>query len=122
MIERAFAAAAAASIAGLFLSLGAPAATESYASFYLCDKFHRIGEKELKLGHLKEAEQTFNQELKQANALGENDPRLARSLEDLGLVYESESEWAQAEKYLKGGLGLRQRAAGVDSPDVVPAM
>src|SRR5262249_52475513 len=113
---------AATSLISLSSSLAAQGAIQSDVPAYLWDKYHRIGEKELAKGHLKEAEQMFKEELEIATGLGEKSPRLAQSLNDLGSVCESRKDYAEAEKYFKGALGLRQRLSGVDSPDLAPGM
>ena len=65
-----------------------------------------------------EAEKQFEAALKEAEAFGPDDVRLATSLNELGLVYRAQGKYAEAEPLFKRALAILDRALGPKHPDV----
>jgi tetratricopeptide (TPR) repeat protein len=68
------------------------------------------------------AEKLFDQALKEAEAFGENDGRLAATLNDLAVIYDETKRFDQGEKYYKRALAIRERAFGKSSDDVATTL
>ncbi len=65
-----------------------------------------------------EAEKLFLAALKEAEKFGEQDPRLATSLNNLALLYDAQGKYAQAEPLYRRALAIREKALGPEHPDL----
>lgn len=70
-------------------------------------------------GDYPQAEEAFVAALREATALGVDNPRLASSLNNLGQLKYKQRDFAQAETLFRRALGIRERALGSDHPGVV---
>ena len=80
---------------------------------------HDAGWNAYKEGRLDEAKTRLRAAEKEARALGENDPRLATTLDHLAWVLSSEGKIAEAEPLAKSALAIREKAFGPEHPEVV---
>src|SRR5262245_40837554 len=83
---------------------------------------HDAGWDAYKEGKLEEAERHLVAAEKQARALGENDPRLATTLDHLAWVFCSEGLPHKGEPLAKSALALRASVFGPAHPDVVQSL
>ena len=83
---------------------------------------HDAGWNAYKAGQLDEAERHLTEAEKQARVLGDNDPRLATTLDHLAWVLCSEGKSDKAEPLAKSALAIREKALGADHPDVVQSL
>ena len=65
-----------------------------------------------------EAEKQFEAALKEAEAFGPDEVRLATSLNELGLVYDAQGRYAEAEPLYQRSMAIWEKALGPDHPDV----
>ena len=65
-----------------------------------------------------EAEKLFLAALKEAEKFGEQDLRLATSLNNLALLYSAQGRYAQAESLNQRALGIQEKALGPEHPQV----
>ncbi len=73
------------------------------------------GAKAYQQGNYPEAEKQFTAAVKEAEHFGPEDPRLATTLNYLGLVYDAQGKYAEAEPLYKRALAIVEKApAGVD--------
>src|SRR5712692_2428468 len=86
------------------------------------ERYTDAGQEAYRRGHYAEAEKLLRTALKEAEELGENDLRLAKSLNNLGLVYHTESKYAEAEPLFKRGLAILEKVLGPDHPDVAQVL
>ena len=68
--------------------------------------------------HCDEAENLLHEEIEQAERIGSLNPRLARSLNELGVLYAKQHKYEQAEPMFQRSLGVCVAARGSDHPDV----
>ncbi|HKO30883.1 MAG TPA: tetratricopeptide repeat protein [Nitrospiraceae bacterium] len=66
----------------------------------------------------REAENVYLAAIDQAEQIGSLNPRLADSLNELGMLYAKEHKYARAEQMFQRGLGVMVAALGPDHPDV----
>ena len=83
---------------------------------------HDAGWNAYKAGQLDEAERHLLEAEKQARVLGDNDPKLATTLDHLAWVLCSEGKSDKAEPLAKSALAIREKALGADHPDVVSSL
>ncbi len=69
-----------------------------------------------------EAEKLFLAALKEAEKFGEQDPRLATSLNNLALLYQAQGKYAQAEPLYQRALAIREKALGPEHPKVATVL
>ncbi len=69
-----------------------------------------------------EAEKLLLSALKEAEKFGEQDPRLATSLNNLAVLYNAQGRYAQAEPLYQRALAIREKALGPEHPDVAPSL
>jgi tetratricopeptide (TPR) repeat protein len=69
-------------------------------------------------GRVAQAEIHFVEALKEAEAFGEGDPRLALSLNNLAAVYQTQGKYQMAEPLYMRSLDIKTRVLGEDHPDV----
>ncbi len=72
------------------------------------------GSKAFQRGDYPEAERQFEPALKTAEGFGPQDPRLARSLNNLALLYYAQGDYAEAEPLYKRALAISEKALGRD--------
>ena len=68
------------------------------------------------------AEPTLKNAVIKAGAFGDSDMRLAKSLGELGRLYTIRGRYAEAAPYLEEELCVKEKALGLDSPQLIPAM
>jgi len=69
-------------------------------------------------GHYDEAENLIHTAIEQAEQIGSLNPRLAGSLNELGILYAKQHKYAQAEPLFQRALGVCVAVLGSDHPDV----
>ena len=69
-------------------------------------------------GHYDEAENLIHTAIEQAEQIGSLNPRLAGSLNELGILYAKQHKFAQAETMFQRSLGVCVAVLGSDHPDV----
>jgi len=69
-------------------------------------------------GQYGEAENLLHAEIEQAERIGSLNPRLARSLNELGVLYAKQHKYEQAEPMFQRSLGVCVAVLGSDHPDV----
>ena len=83
---------------------------------------HDAGWNAYKEGRLDEAETRLRAAEKEARAFGENDPRLATTLDHLAWVLCAEGKANEGEPLAKRGLAIREKALGAEHPDVAKSL
>ena len=73
-------------------------------------------------GRYSEAVESFQGAVKEAEAFGPHDPRLATSLNNLALLYQVQGKYAEAEPLYKRSLAIREKALGLEHPDVARSL
>ena len=73
-------------------------------------------------GEYPEAEKQLLIALNEAEKFKEQDPRLAISLNALGMVYDAQGKYAKAEPHYRRALAIREKALGPDHPDVATSL
>ena len=73
-------------------------------------------------GQYAEAEKQLLTALDEAEKFGEQDPRLAISLNALGMVYDSQGGYAEAEPLYSRALAIAEKALGPEHPTVATAL
>ena len=68
------------------------------------------------------AEKLLLAALQEAEKFGEQDPRLATSLNNLALFYKTQRRYAQAEPLMQRALAIREKALGPEHPDVATVL
>ena len=76
------------------------------------------GESAYGAGDYRAANARFEAALREAESFGANDPRLADTLNNLGLLYKTQGRYADAEPLYLRSLEIRKKALGPDHPDV----
>ena len=69
-------------------------------------------------GKYAEAEKYYLAALKEAEIFGPEDTRIATTLDNLALLYDTQGEYAEAEHLLKRSLKIYQKFLGPDHPNV----
>jgi len=73
-------------------------------------------------GDYAEATKQFEAALKEAQDFGEQDPRLATSLNNLAWVYDAQGNYGEAGPLYKRSLAIREKALGPEHPDVAQTL
>ena len=73
-------------------------------------------------GRYTEAEGQWKAALKEAEKFGEQDPRLATSLNNLGELYVAQFKFDEAEPLYKRSLAIREKALGLEHPDMAASL
>ena len=60
--------------------------------------------------------------LREAQLFSPSDPRLARTLNNLGGIYETQGRYSEAESVYRRSLGIAEKVLGSDHPDVGTAL
>ena len=69
-----------------------------------------------------QAEELFRAALKEAEKFGEQDPRLATSLNNLAALYYAQGRYAQAEPLYRRALAIREKVLGPDHPSMAQGL
>ena len=69
-------------------------------------------------GRYREAENVYLAAIEQTEQIGSLNPRLADSLNELGMLYAKQHKYARAEQMFQRALGVMVAALGPDHPDV----
>ncbi len=80
------------------------------------------GDQAYQQGNYAEAEKQLVGALKEAEGFGPQDPRLATSLNNLGLVYDAQGKYTEAEPLYKRSLAIWEKALGPEHPDVATSL
>lgn len=86
------------------------------------DEITALGRDYFKTRRLAIAEECFIEALKQAEVFGENDLRLASSLNNLAALYHSQGKYAFAEEHYKRALKVHENVHGADHQEVAPVL
>ncbi len=101
---------------GLFwLILGTAARVSQAATWETHDA---AGQEAYQRGDYAEAEKQLTAAVKEAEEFARPDPRLARSLNNLALLYQAQGRHAEAEPLHKRALAIREKVLGSEHPDV----
>ncbi len=73
-------------------------------------------------GNYPEEEKQLAAAVKEAEGFGAQDPRLATTLNYLGLVYDAQGKYAEAEPLYKRSLAIREKALGPEHADVAMSL
>ncbi len=103
----------------LFVSLSPAAAPAQGTSW---DLYMGAAAKEYSQGRLEDAEMSLKDALREAEAFGAEDPRLAVTLNNLGLLYEVQKKYAEAEPLLQRALAIREKSLGPEHLDVAKSL
>lgn len=82
------------------------------------DTYVNVGERSYQKGDYVEAEELLSQAVQEAEAFGEADARLSRSMTSLAKCYLDLSWWEKAEALFNRALQLREKVLGAASPEV----
>jgi len=85
-------------------------------------KHMAAGAKAHREGRYTDAERSFQAAVKEAEAFGPQDPRLATSLNNLAELYRLQGKYAEAEPLNKRSLAIREKALGPAHPDVANSL
>ncbi len=80
------------------------------------------GETAFQAGRYAEAEKLCLAALKEAEVFGEQDPRLATSLNNLAVLYDAQGNYAQAEPFYQRAITIYEKALGPEHRDVAAAI
>ncbi len=80
------------------------------------------GETAFQAGRYAEAEKLCLAALEEAEDFGEQDPRLATSLNNLAVLYVAQGNYAQAEPFFQRAITIYEKALGPEHPDVAAAI
>ena len=86
------------------------------------EKLNAAGMKAHQEGRYAAAEQHLTAALKQAEKFGEQDARLATSLNNLAELYHAQGKYAGAEPLYHRSLAIREKALGPEHPDVATSL
>lgn len=84
----------------------------------LWENYKAEGKTAVERGLYDKAENFFHAAIEQAEQIGSLNPRLAGSLNELGILYAKQHKYAQAELMFQRSLGVIVAALGSDHPDV----
>ncbi len=85
-------------------------------------KYNQAGIAAYRQGNYAEAVKQFEAALKEAKGFGEDDVRLATSLNNLAELYRVQGQYAKAEPLYKRSLAIREKALGPEHPDVAQSL
>jgi tetratricopeptide (TPR) repeat protein len=102
--------------------LGNPSLLDPRGTAARWERFIADGETAYQAGRYTEAEKHWMSALKEAEEFGEQDPRLATSLNNLGLLYHAQGKYAQAEPLHHRALATYRKALGLEHPYVATSL
>ena len=94
----------------------------TYAQDTKWEKSTAAGTKAYQQGDYVEAEKQFKTAISEAGKFGEQDQRLAASLNNLAELYRTQGNYAQAEPLYKRSLAIYEKALGPEHPDVAMSL
>jgi tetratricopeptide (TPR) repeat protein len=121
-IPRYFALTAFATLTALSLYINSPFALAASKPENSWDETIKSGSLALDRNEYWIAEPLLKNAVIQAGAFGEADMRLAKSLGELGRLYAVRGRFSEAEPYLEEELCIKEKALGLNSPQLIPAM
>lgn len=83
-----------------------------------CESKQTEGDIPVEDGQHRDAEDVYLAAIEQAEQIGSLNPRLADSLNELGMLYAKQHKYARAEQTFQRALGVMVSALGSDHPDV----
>ena len=86
------------------------------------EKSAKAGTKAYQQGRYAESEKLLLFALKEAEKFGEQDPRLATSLNNLAALYQAQGKYAEAEPLSRRALAIWEKVLGPDHPNVATAL
>ncbi len=86
------------------------------------EQYTAAGTRAYQQGQYAEGEKLFLAALKEAEGFGQQDPRLAASLNNLAGLYRAQRKYAAAEPLYKRSLAIREKALGPDHPNVATSL
>ncbi len=92
--------------------------TSAFAQIEPWQSHTEAGVKAYQQGNYPEAEKRLVAALKEAENFGPEDPRLAKTLTDLALLYRAQGKYAEAEPLYKRALAIKEKALGPEHPRV----
>ncbi len=108
-------------LAVLVLLWAAPTAP-CLAQATLWDVYITDGNQAQDQGQYAKALKLYTLALEEAEKFGPTDPRLATSLNNLALLYDTQGDYAKAEPLYRRSLAIREKALGPDHPDVATSL
>ena len=106
-------------VGALCLALSAVTACAQSSSW---ETHATAGEAAYEQGRYAEAEVQLKAALQEAESFEPDDPRLAQSLNNLGLLYEAQGKYAEAEPLYQRALGIWEKALGPDHPNAATSL
>ena len=88
----------------------------------LWQAYFDAGAKAYVQGNYSEAEERFAEAVKEAEGLGDKEPRLATSLNGLAEVYRAQGKYPDAESLHKRALAIREKTLGPNHPAVAQSL
>ncbi len=86
------------------------------------DRYMAAARQAYEQGHYDEAEKQLLVALKEAENFGEQDPRLATSLNNLAGLYSAQGKYAEAEPLHQRALAIMEKALGPEHPNVASSL
>ena len=86
------------------------------------EKYNGAGMAAYAHGRHAEAEKHWKAALKEAEKFGERDPRLATSLNNLGLLQSGQGRYTEAEPLFRRALAIREKALGPEHREVAQSL
>ena len=86
------------------------------------EKVSNAGMKAFQEGRYSKAEKHLTAALEEAEKFGEQDPRLATSLDNLAFLFHNQRIYGEAEPLLQRSLAIREKSLGPDHPDVARSL
>ena len=107
-------------LAGVLSLLLWPAFTASQETSW--EKYMEAAGKAYQQADYVKAEKLVKAALREAEKFGEQDPRFATSLNNLALLYDNQSKYAEAEPLYRRALFVLTKALGPDHPNVATTL
>ncbi len=86
------------------------------------ESYISAGEKAYHRADYAEADKQFEAALKEAEGFGPQDPRLAKSVNNLAALYHTQGKYAEAEPLHQRSLAIREKALGPEHPNVATSL
>ncbi len=86
------------------------------------ERLMKAGGEAYQQGRYTDAETSWLAALEQAKKFGDEDTRLATSLNNLAELYDTQGQYAQAEALYKRSLAIREKALGPEHPSVATSL
>ena len=86
------------------------------------EKYMKAATEAYQQGRSAEAEKQFAAALREAEKFGEQNPRLATSLNNLAEIYRTQGKYAEAEPLYRRSLAIGKKALGPEHPNVAQSL